>query len=131
MIASLEFPDGHDMPAPTSLRQHVRDIIVASIDDLIVLDPGTYDITPKLWTRNTHAHELVVLDNGTGLYRLIPKYDDSGSANLTRSGSQTFQRGGRTSVINAENPQVLVAGGHSTKRGLHIFNILTYLDIQI
>lgn len=127
MITRLEFPDGIDMPRdPNQLNSECRKLLIAHVVELEFLETGVYDITPKIWTENTHAHELTVLDNGEGLYQMYPKDSEVGFTE-TAGGLSSFKRGGRMNPIDAEKPLHIVGGGHPNKPFLYIFGLIVYI----
>lgn len=129
MISYLEFPDGTPLELNADrLQQSVGELIVANAVDLQLLEVGVYDITPKIWTKNTHNHQLDVLDDGTGLYSLFPK--DSGVGFMRSDTGMRIESGGTTNIINGENPLAVVAGGHKSKAKPQIFGIIAYLPID-
>lgn len=91
---------------------------------LRTLDPGEYDITPKLWKTNASAHNLIVQADGTALYRILPKYSDVININIQR-GSQRVRPGGRVIRIPQDQIMIVLAGG-GTKvyPGVRLFEII-------
>jgi hypothetical protein len=127
MISHLPMPEGVELPRDASaMRADLGKLIIAHSLDLEILKPGVYDITPRIWTRNNHQHEVIVLDNGTGLYRMIPKTEDVGTVERTPEGTFPYTPGGHANIINEENPVVIVAGGHPTKSETQVFDMVLY-----
>lgn len=129
MISRLEFPDGIDLPLdPNTMQAKVAGIVVARLADLELLDQGIYDVAPKIWTKNLHNHELTVLDNGQGLYRIYPRDPEFGFIeSASQTGMTNFRRGGRVNDVNAEQPVAVIGGGHPKKRELQMFGLIIYL----
>lgn len=129
MIARIEFADGIELPRnPETLHHDIGGLLLANIDYSEILTPGAYDITPAIWTKHASNHELVVFDNGEGLYRMFPRYQDVGFIESDDTGKMSaFRRGGRQQPLNEDQPLAVVAGGHPTKRTLQIYNLLAYL----
>jgi hypothetical protein len=123
-------PDGE--PLPQSGEQLVRvigELLFTRAEDIVTLEPGVYDVTPKVWTNNTHRHELTVLDNGTGLYRLYPRYGDAGYRIFGPGNDEmpAITPGGRVQPLDDNNRLAIVAGGHPRKQDtLQMFEILLY-----
>jgi len=128
-IAELKFPDGEPLPTdPSDIRGVIGRLLVAHVDELDPLEPGQYNVTPAIWTKNLLDHELVVLDDGTGIYRTYPRHRDSGYYAVTQ-GSSRLRRGGQQQPINLENPFALIAGGHPRKHDLQIFGLIAYIPL--
>jgi len=128
MIAKLTIAEGVPlMLEPDILHLALGELLVANRHDLEYLQPGVYDITPKIWTTHTHNHELVVLDNGEGLYRIFPRDANVGSQETSRSVLTSFRLGGRQMPINAKNPRAVIAGLNPAKQEPQIFGIIAYL----
>lgn len=127
-IARLSFPEGAPLPTnPNTLHVEVAKLVVANSGDLELLPQGDYDITPEIWTRNTHNHLLTVLDNGEGRYRMAPRESTFGYQMAESEGLGHFQEGGRQQHIDSNNPIVILGGGHPTKPDLQLFGIVVYL----
>lgn len=102
--------------------------MMANTVDLEYLTTGVYSVTPSIWTKHTHNHELTVLDNGEGLYRIYPRDPKVGFVESAIEGGMTpFRQGGRVNLINAEQPLAIVAGRHPDKRQLQIFSLIAHL----
>src|SRR5450631_3472996 len=105
MISHLAIPEGFEMPIDASLlHQALAEILVANRAELEYMQTGVYDVTPKIWTKNTHNHELTVLDNGEGLYRLYPKDSTVGVVEPANGEFGPFKKGGRVTAVNSEQP---------------------------
>jgi hypothetical protein len=130
MIARLAVAEGHPLPERAEeFHQATGELLLSKMDELELLMPGEYDVTPKIWTKNTHNHELIVLDNGEGIYRLHPRDEGVGTLEYApEADSGTYKAGGRQQRINAGNPFAVIAGGHPTKHKLQIFGIIAYLE---
>lgn len=125
MIHRLSMPAGIPLPhEANNFEQALGELLIAHMPGVVTLDPGVYDVTPKVWTKHTHNHEVTVLDNGEGLYRITPRYAGSG---YTLSPSQEFRRGGKVQPINAEQPLAVLAGGYPHKRELQVFELFAYV----
>jgi hypothetical protein len=138
MINRLSMPDGEPLPqTQDQFMQAIGELLTAHAQDVVTLEPGVYNVTPKVWTKNTHDHELTVLDNGTGLYRIYPKYSDAGyhlfDPDNTPSGTlPEVTPGGRVQPLDDQNRIAIVAGGHPRKTDrLQMFEILFYTPQMI
>jgi hypothetical protein len=127
-IAELKIPDGEPLPTGSivAMRAVAVELMIARTSELSLLGPGQYDITPDIWTKHLHNHELVVLDDGTGLYRMHPRHDDSGLAQVSPGGTR-MKQGGQNTLIDRKNPLAIVAGGHPRKPDLQMFGLIAYL----
>lgn len=112
---------------PVEFMTAPAELILTKLQELELLVPGDYDVTPRIWTRNTHTHELTVFDNGEGLYRLRPKDEQVGTVIMEGSTTGPVQPGGNNQPINADHPWAIIAGGHPKKQGIHIFGLIAYL----
>jgi len=129
MIAKVEFPDGIELPSdPAKIQADVIRMMIEHENDIETMPTGVYDITPIIWTRNTHNHELTVLDNGQGLYRIFPKVENAGLLQTVATGGLGgFKKGGILNPINKESPLAIVAGGHPHKPRAQIFGVIAHL----
>lgn len=125
-IVRASLHEGTPLSDPANLHIEVAKLLLLETVELKRLAPGQYDVTPEIWTTNTHQHELTVLDNDEGIYRLIPKNQDVGVIAASSHG-QDYRVGGRTQVINSESPIAIIAGGHPRKQGMHIFGIIAHM----
>ena len=78
-----------------------------------VLAAGEYDLTPQSWIRNLYNHQLLVLPNGSAVYRTIPKTPNSASLRLdSRTGTERIdnKNGGRIIRI-PEDSGIIIVGG--------------------
>jgi len=128
MIARLTIAEGVPLPLDSDvLHGVIGELLLVNALAIEYPQAGVYDITPKIWTKNTHNHELVVLENGEGLYRIFPRDANVGFQELSQTGPTHFRFGGRQNPINAENRIAVIAGGHPTKRMPQIYGIIAYL----
>ena len=131
MINRLSIPEGSPMPRDMSqLNMAIAELIVGRADDIVTLSPGVYDLTPKLWTKNNHLHELTVLDNNTGVMRMLPRTPEAGYIELDDQAISTGA-GGRMQVIDDNNRLAILAGGHPDSPLLHIFELIMYAPESI
>jgi hypothetical protein len=132
MISKIEIPDGIDMPVePDILYASVLGIVTAQFAELVLLEEGVYDVTPRIWTKNLHDHELGVLSDGNGMYRTIPKGPNFGFfASSGRRDETVFNHGGITTPIHQGQPIAIIGGRHPTKDGLHIFGLIVHDSIE-
>ena len=126
MINRLSIPEGSPMPQDMSqLNRALAELIVGRADHIVTLAPGVYDLTPKLWTKNNHRHELTVLDNNTGVMRMLPRTPEAGYIEVDDQVISTAP-GGRMQVIDDDNRLAILAGGHPDSPLLHIFELIMY-----
>lgn len=124
----LEIPDGEPLPGDASqLHAVMAQILITHSADLETLRSGAYDITPRIWTRNTHRHELTVFDNGEGIYRILPITENVGYHVASNAGINPYAEGGRTQPLNATQPLHIIGGGHPRKSELQIFGLILYV----
>jgi hypothetical protein len=130
MIGRISIPEGAPLaPNPDNFEIAMAELALNYFEDLAILVPGIYDVTPKLWTKNAQQHELEVLDNGEGLLQMRPKVAGAGVAILKGNEVSTpFRAGGRTTVVNESQPKTALAGGHPNRAGLHVFEVILYLS---
>ena len=130
MINRLSIPEGIPFPERgVDLHLALGEIVLETVENglaIVTLTPGEYDITPTIWTQNTHNHQLLVLDNGEGAYRALPKDRDVGTLEYSQSGQWASKEGGRTINLNKRQPIAVVSGGHPHKKGINIFELLLY-----
>lgn len=125
-IERLTVHEGFLLADPERLPKALGELLLERAQDVERLNPGEYVVTPKVWSKNTHEHELVVLENGEGMYRVRPKDERSGYIQLTADGITGFGRGGREQPINDKSPLIVISGGHPHARGIHIFGLVFY-----
>jgi hypothetical protein len=127
-ISRLSLPEGEPLPKELSnLHLVAANIILNNLSEVKLVDPGEYDLTPRIWTKNVFNHELTVFDDGTGLYRILPKSDDAGAIEATKKSISSFEKGGRQYFINDNHPLAVVAGNHPVKQEPTIFEIIIHL----
>ncbi len=129
-IHRLDIPEGVVLPTqprPDGLELLVADVLTSHFAELVHLGQGQYDVTPRLWTDNTHRHELTVFDNGEGMYRMYPRRGSAGVISGSEGGIASFHAGGAQQPVNAEQPLTIIAGGHPVSRDLRVFGLIAYL----
>jgi hypothetical protein len=127
MIARAEFPNGFPMLGTDNVEQRIFQLMSTNNVDFQILEPGTYDVTPYRHTERTHNHELVVLHNLQGLYRMYPRSDDAGYAAYEADKGFTHGTGGLYEPINAEQPKIIIGAGHPNRRGPQIYGFIAFL----
>lgn len=94
-------------------------------DQVMALEPGEYDITPTIWKNPTYNYNLLVLENGTGALRIMPRHVDS---IRVRQGlfQNKVEEGGQTVKLPEDNLYVPIMGPSSNDPSLRIFEIVRY-----
>ncbi len=128
-IGKLEIQDGAPLPKyPKTLHIALAQLLIErGEDDFEVLSSGVYDVTPSIWTKHNHDHELTVLDDGEGIYRVLPRNKSAGFVTATHPGISGFRPGGTQNRINESNPFAVIAGGHPEKEEVQIYALIAYL----
>lgn len=128
MIRRVSAPDGHPVEDLTKLRETVGEMLSSAHSSgirIVTLAPGEYDLTPQIWTRNSYTHHVTVLNDGTANYKMLPKHHDS---ELFECSDREIIRkvGGKIIRIFDGQPVTFVSGGHPTKPGLNIFELILH-----
>lgn len=131
MISHIEIPNGIEIVDLNDASYALARIALENDIQPVVLPTGTYNVTPKIWTRHTHIHEVTVLDNGEGLYRMYPREDNVSITEYLGGEELGTRSGGRVNPINADSPQAAILGGHPHKKGLYVFGIFTFIEIKL
>jgi hypothetical protein len=82
---------------------------------------GSYDVSPS--PQSAHRHELVVFDNGTGLYRVIPRDNTPGFTVTDHDGAQ--KTGGNTYQLGEGNLPFMVVG-YMAINSIEVYGIILY-----
>ena len=107
-------------------QNRVVEVISHYYSQVHVLPEGEYDLTPEVWTVNGHTHLLLVQAAGTGVYRQIPKYSDTGSIMFDTVGTITLadlKSGGRLMQIPGEMSIGVVAGGSPRHEDVRLYEV--------
>jgi hypothetical protein len=129
-IGRLSIPDGTPIPGPedaTGVDAVISRLFIERFAEIELLATGDYDVTPEIWTKHTHIHEVTVFDNGQGRYRMTPRDADVGYQEFWRDVSSKIHLGGRQVGINDRYPLSIIGGGHPNKPTLQIFGLVVYL----
>ncbi len=100
--------------------------IIRNMERVVPLPEGEYDLTPASWTRNTHRHNLLVKEDGTAIYRALPKDSNVGYFNNS-SGKREFVPGGKTQLIPQDAATVLVSGPSEDGKSIRVHEIIFHL----
>ena len=135
-IERLVIPDGLPIWGPTNPLKLADRALAERTADVEELEPGEYDLTPTVAQNiGPHSQQLIVFDNGTGLYRVLtPEHGNLTSYNFNGYGSeQEFASGSGTSVhLPQDHRQINVVSYHAEKglRGIpHLFNIVRWVSL--
>jgi hypothetical protein len=126
-IGRLSIPEGVDLPDPSEMHLAVAHLLVERFTEVQMLPSGVYDVTPEIWTKHTHTHEVTVFDNGQGRYRITPRDESVGYHEFWEGVSSEFHRGGRQVGINERTPLSIIGGGHPNKKTLQLFGFVMYV----
>lgn len=91
------------------------------------LREGEYDLNPPIWTKHIYNYTLIVLDSGTGVLRLIPRYLDSHSGMLDHEGMSDFKAGGRIFRIPEDQPVAVVIGPNRFIDTLCLYEVVYFV----
>lgn len=134
-IERLSFPKylglkyGIPLGNSSGAQNRVMEVVSHYRSQVHVLPEGEYNLTPEVWTVNGYTHLLFVLADGTGAYRQIPRYSDSGSIMLEAAKTVThadFKHGGRLMQIPEEMVIGVVAGGSSRHEDIRLYEVFYY-----
>lgn len=113
-IKRIHSDNGIEFKSKNELAKVVKRELKNKAPEPELLGPGFYNLTPKVWTRHLHNHQLIVHENGTALYLTIPREEGVGIAERE---SREFREGGRKVAIPEEVPLIMIAGPKSGKGG--------------
>ena len=68
-IERIHIEGGYSIMEEKDSLDIARSAIEKNLDNLRSLPEGEYDLTPKEWKRPTLQHNLIVFQDGTGIYR--------------------------------------------------------------
>lgn len=89
------------------------------------LEPGEYDITPKIWRDPTYNYDLLVLENGSGALRIMPRHADSMRVRKGPLGDMV-QEGGQTVNIPGDNNYIPIMGPNRNDGTLNVYEVVRY-----
>lgn len=91
-----------------------------------LLEPGEYDLTPPIWTRNTYSHNLLVHSNEEATYRMLPLSDEAFTYEVRAELDTDVQPGGRVIRLPEQQPIVVLAARHPIDRSLRLFEAIVF-----
>ena len=127
-IERLSLPEGVLVDRPEKLRQLIGRVLIEHEDNLIILEPGEYDLTPKSWGDNKNKYSLLVHPNGEATSQSFPI--NSGASIVRMQGDRVEANrinAGRVEQINAQNPVLVIAGGRNQDSGVFLYEAIFYL----
>src|SRR3989344_1133504 len=98
-IEYLEFREGEQLSDPINAEKQTYQLVLERWKEHKTLPAGEHDLTPDVWVKhgsNLFRYSLIVNENGTASYRMIPKDEDVGS--FMAQYPARFKPGGR--IIN-------------------------------
>ena len=107
------------------ITAYLDNLYLQSGDQITPLEPGEYDITPRIWRDPTYNYNLVVLENGTGALRVLPRHDDSLRVER-RLFRNNVQEGGQTINLPEDKTYVPIVGPNPNDGSLRIFEVVRY-----
>lgn len=126
VIERYSNPDGAHVPESSrDIIAHLDNLYAQEGDFVTALEPGEYDITPQIWKDPTYNYNLVVLENGTGALRILPRHHDSMQVER-RLFKNDVHEGGRTVKLPDDNTYVPIMGPNPQDGSLRIFEIVRY-----
>lgn len=132
-IERLSFPNtlqlrgGVEINPRGDTRLETKRLIIKHFASLQTLAPGEYDLTPGIWTKNASVHNLLVLENGTAIYRMIPKFPKTINIETKRPGVTSIRGGGRVFRIPEDVPMIFIAGPAENYSGIRLFEVVLHI----
>ncbi len=129
MISRLSIQEGLALPRNSEyVMRHLGELAVARDQDFLPVDVGEYDLTPSSWRQNLYRHQLIVLGNGEGCYRMIPL--SLASATITQrlgDDEAILRAGGEVRDINSQSPLYGILGRDPRSlSNLRLFEVIRY-----
>ncbi len=123
--AVVEFENGYPLTQGKDPAILVKEAIASNQATWYELNEGDHDVTPEWWTKNHHRHVVTVLEDGTALYRALPKDSEVGLLDRA-AGKKTFteKRGGTHVHIPNDQSFAIIAGPKKDLSGLGIHRVI-------
>lgn len=125
-IERLHFKDGVHLPLEELAHKELLKIIRENSDKIVTLPEGEYDLTPSWWKKHLCNHNLIVLGNGTGVYRAIAREKGVGTKEVSMGKIGEVQKGGRVIKIPEEQFMVIVGGPLKDRERMGVYEIIFY-----
>ena len=125
-IERLSFKDGVHLPLEGHANKELIKIAEENSDKIEILSEGEYDLTPSWWRKHLYTHNLIVLEDGTGVYRAIPREKGVGTREVSMGKIGKFQKGGRVVKIPEDQPVVVVGGPLKDRERMGVYEIIFY-----
>ncbi len=136
-IERLHFEEGVILPDNDKrARAAAAHIINANLDDFEVLEVGSHDLTPLPWERHglARGHEVVVLENGEGIYvqrhLTIPTIPFVLNQTSTRRSHVPVSRSPQYK-LNRPNRNAFITGSHPEQEGLYLFDAVRFVPDEL
>jgi len=126
-IERLHSEDGYPVDSSKPLLGQIKRILISNQTKIEALPEGDYNLTPKWWTKHLMNHELTVLENGNGIYRMIPRNNRVGTADLDKQGLNKFEAGGKTIQLPQDDEVAVVGGPLKDGKTLGAYEIMFYI----
>src|SRR5438105_3418875 len=126
-IENISFKEG--IPFEGSVDDQLPRLLKENRGRRRVLAEGEYDLTPEVWTRhnsNVSTYNLIVRADGTGQYRMIPKYKDVETRTLVGGNLSAPRAGGRIMEIPQDAPMTAIVGPKRGDPTFRIYELVMY-----
>jgi len=126
-IERIHFEEDVHLSLEGSLIEEVHKIVEENADKIETLSEGEYNLTPSWWEEPPYTPNLIVLEDGTGVFRAIFLKKDEGSKETKTKRGGTTRPKMRIVKIPEDEPVVVVAGPlKSDKEKVGICEIILY-----
>jgi hypothetical protein len=127
-IERLHFEEGFSFDSNRSAQEQIAEIATANIFNIQILPEGDYNLTPKWWTNNLMRHNLTVLEDGNGVYQMLPRDNDVGTVEIGRQKILgQYKPGGRTVHLPQDEEMIVVGGPLKDKKTLGVYEVIFYV----
>lgn len=128
-IERYSFPNGIPIQEDIGINEQLDELVNKRRDARQNLHVGQFDLTPDVWTRyDSHRmfHHLTVLEDGTGVYRVLPKDSGVGTQEVVGGEKLEAKLGGKILHLNSASIPIVVAGPRRDDPQYRIYEYVGY-----
>src|SRR3989344_2152233 len=124
-IERISFEEGLLVTDPSKLVP--AKIATEYIDKVVPLPVDEYNITPSVWLKRNNDYNLIVNPDGSGILRILPRYNDVRTREISSDSKTPWVKGGKTYNIPSDQPTFVIAGPKPNHPNIYIFEFIFYI----
>jgi hypothetical protein len=127
-IERFHSEEGFSLDPNRSPEDQIMQTVAANITSLQTLPEGDYNLTPAWWTKHLMIHNLTVLENGNGIYKMLPRDNDVGTIEIDpRKIMNQHKPGGRIVHLPQDQEMIVIGGPLKDRKTLGVYEVIFHV----